>query len=412
MSDGLIGYDIFTPQAIADPYPIYRRLQTDAPRFWDEARGLWIFTRYADVSTLLAHPSLGAEKFDPNGLPTTLQPEFGPLYAMLSRQMLFQDPPRQTRLRSLAAKAFTPRVVEHLRFQIQQWTDAFLDAALINRADGSLDIIRDLAYPLPATVIAEMLGIPPEDRDQFKQWSDDFAGFLGTFSNDCADLRPFLRGIYRLMDYLHGIVDRTRAKPGDNLLSALIEVEEQGDKLTEEELIANCLLLLVAGHETTTNLIGNGLYALLSHADQAAWLRQNPALIPGAIEELLRYESPIQWTTRHAKETITLDGLRIEAGKFLMLGLGAANRDPAQFTAPDCLDLARREGRHLAFGWGVHYCLGAALARLEGQIALGTLLRRFPTLRLAAEGSLRWRPNLIFRAQESLPVVTDRIATG
>ena len=405
MSDDRPDYDLFSPQAIADPYPVYRRLQADAPRLWDESRGLWVFTRYADVTALLAHPGLGAEKFGADGLAPALQPEFGPLYEMLSRQMLFQDPPGQTRLRTLGAKAFTPRVVERLRTQIQVWTDSFLDAAVAARDDGTLDIIRDLAYPLPATVIAEMLGVPPQDRDRFKHWSDDFAGFLGTFTNDLADLRPFLPGIYRLMDYLHEMVDRTRARPGDNLLSALIQVEEQEDRLTEEELIANCLLLLVAGHETTTNLIGNGLYALLSHPDQAAWLRQDPARLPAAVEELLRYESPIQWTTRHAKETITLGDLRLEAGQFLMLGLGAANRDPAQFTAPNRLDLARREGRHLAFGYGVHYCLGAALARLEGQIALGTLLRRFPTFHLT-EMPLRWRPNLIFRALEALPVET------
>lgn len=395
--------DIFAPETIADPYPNYRRLQAETPRFWDDARGHWIFTRYADVTALLAHPALRAEKFSADSLAPELQTEFGPLYTMLSRQMLFRDPPEQTRLRMLAAKAFTPRVVEVLRAQIQHWTDTFLEAI---PADRPLDVIHDLAYPLPATVIAEMLGVPPEDRDRFREWSDDFAGFLGTFSTVPEDLRPFLNGIYRMMDYLHEVVDRTRSQPGDNLLSALIAAEEQGDRLTEEELIANCLLLLVAGHETTTNLIGNGLYALLSHPAQANWLREDAARLPAAIEELLRYESPIQWTTRYAVETILLGNARIEPGQFVMLGLGAANRDPAQFTAPDRLDLARHEGRHLAFGYGVHYCLGAALARLEGQIALGTLLRRYPTLRLTGE-PLHWQPNIIFRALRSLPVRTD-----
>ena len=394
-------YDVFSPEAIADPYPAYRRLQAESPRFWNAERGIWVFTRHADVAALLAHPSLSAQKFDAQGLTPELMVEFGPLYEMLSRQMLFRDPPHQTRLRTLAAKAFTPRVIERLRVQIQSWTEKFLDAALAN---GPLDIIRDLAYPLPATVIAEMLGIPHEDRDRFRHWSDDFADFLGTDGDDWERTRPFLPGIYHLMDYLHGAVERTRTTPGDNLLSALIAAEEQGDRLTEEELIANCLLLLVAGHETTTNLIGNGLYALLSHPDQAALLREDPALLPTAIEEMLRYESPVQWTSRIPKETITLDGLRIEAGQFAMLGLGASNRDPAQFTDPDRLDITRREGRHLAFGWGVHYCLGAALARMEGQIALGTLLRRFPALRLAAGEPLRWRRNFIFRALEALPV--------
>ena len=396
-------YDVFTPEAVAAPYPVYRRLQLEAPRLWDEERGIWVFTRHADVAALLAHPALSAQKFSAQGLAPELRAEFGPLYEMLSRQMLFLDPPHQTRLRTLAAKAFTPRVIEHLRTRIQSWTDDFLNTAL---AKGPLDIIRDLANPLPATVIAEMLGVPPEDRERFKHWSDDFADFLGTDGNDWEATRPFLPGIYQLMDYLHGAVDRTRARLGDNLLSALIAVEEQGDRLTEEELIANCLLLLVAGHETTTNLIGNGLLALLTHPEQAARLRQDPALLPTAIEELLRYESPVQWTSRSANAAVTQDSLQIEAGQFVMLGLGAANRDPAQFTNPDRLAITRREGRHLAFGWGVHYCLGAALARMEGQIALGTLLRRFPNLRLEESEPLRWRPNAIFRGLEGLEVRT------
>ena len=406
MSDAIseaVAYDIFTPEAVADPYPLYRRLQAETPRLWDEARGIWVFTRHADVAALLAHPALSAQKFDAQGLAPELRAEFGPLYEMLSRQMLFLDPPHQTRLRTLAAKAFTPRVIEHLRSQIQHWTDDFLDTAL---AAGPLDIIRDLANPLPATVIAEMLGVPPEDRDRFKHWSDDFADFLGTDGGDWERTRPFLPGIYRLMDYLHGIVDQTRTNPGDNLLSALIAVEEQGDRLTEQEMIANCLLLLVAGHETTTNLIGNGLLALLSHPEQADLLRQDPSLLPIAIEELLRYESPVQWTSRSASAAVTRDGLQIEAGQFVMLGLGAANRDPAQFTNPARLDTARREGRHLAFGWGVHYCLGAALARMEGQIALETLLRCFPNISLEGSEPLRWRANVIFRGLEALRVRT------
>lgn len=403
MTADIFTADIFAPETIADPYPTYRRLHAQKPRWWDDAHGQWVFTRYADVTALLVHPNLRAEKFNADGLAPTLQAEFGPFFAMLSRQMLFRDPPAQTRLRALAAKAFTPRVVEGIRTQIQGWTDTFLDAV---PQDRSLDVIRDLAYPLPATIIAEMLGVPPEDRDRFKAWSDDFAGFLGTFSDAPDDLRPFLGGVYRMMDYLHGIVDKTRSRPGDNLLSALIAAEEQGDRLTEDELIANCLLLLVAGHETTTNLIGNGLFALLSHPAQTEWLRQDFDRLPVAIEELLRYESPIQWTTRYAVETIVLGEARIEAGQFVMLGLGAANRDPAQFTAPDRLDLARREGRHLAFGYGVHYCLGAALARLEGQIVLGTLLRRYPALRLSGE-PLHWQPNIIFRALHSLPVLRE-----
>jgi len=397
-------YDIFAPESVADPYPLYRRLRAEAPRLWDAERGMWVITRHADVSALLAHPAMSAQKFGAGGLPLEMQAEFGPPYQMLSRQMLFQDPPDQTRLRTLAAKAFTPRVIEGLRARMQEWTDEFLDAALAEQ--GRLDIIRDLAYPLPATVIAEMLGVPSADRDRFRHWSDDFANFLGTAGNDWESVRPFLPGIAKLMAYLQGIVDRTRAAPGDNLLSALVKAEEQGNRLTEEELIANCLLLLVAGHETTTNLIGNGLLALLSHPEEAARLRQDPALLPTAIEELLRYESPVQWTSRIPKEAVTLDGLRIEAGQFVMLGLGAANRDPAQFTDPDRLDVARREGRHLAFGWGAHYCLGAALARMEGQIALGTLLRHFPALRLAQEGPVCWRPNFIFRALEGLEVET------
>jgi hypothetical protein len=266
-----------------------------------------------------------------------------------------------------------------------------------------MDVIRDLAYPLPTIVIAEMLGVPAGDRARFKQWSDDFAVFLGSFNPTPEQQQQALASVLELKEYFRALVPELRRRPRGDLLSDLATAEEQGDMLSEEELLANCTLLLFAGHETTTNLIGNGLLALLRHPDQLHRLRAEPRLVGSAVEELLRYESPVQGTRRLAKEAVTVDGRRIERGQFVLLLLGAANRDPEQFPDPDRLDVTRSEVRHLAFGHGPHFCLGAPLARLEGQIALGTLLQRTPGLRLETE-TVAWREQFALRGLKSLPV--------
>jgi len=320
----------------------------------------------------------------------------------LSRQMLFLDPPDHTRLRGLVNKAFTPRRVDVLRPLIQELVDDLLDRAA---AAGGMDLVADFAFPLPAIVIAGMLGVPPEDRDRLKGWSYDFGALIsGTPLSEEQAMQAQL-GVLSMVAYFADIADQRRSAPRDDLLSALLAAEEQGDRLSTEELLVNCLLLFAAGHGTTTHLIGNSVLALLAHPDQLARLREDPALIVGGIDELLRFDGPVQVTGRNATEDLEIDGTRVTAGQHVTMVLGAANRDPLRFSEPDRLDLGRRDIRHVAFGHGIHFCLGAALARLEGQIALGTLVRRFPTLRLdTTPEALPRMQGIVFRGVESLPV--------
>ena len=316
--------------------------------------------------------------------------------------MLNADPPKHTRLRTLVSKAFTPAAVERLAPVVQQIVDEAVDAAL---AHGRMDIMHDLAYPLPVTVIAHMLGVPREDRDQFRKWSNEI---VGTAGNVMANLTPehyrqALKSTRELTDYFRKVVAQRRVQPRDDLLTAMAKAEEQGDRLTEDELYANAVLLLNAGHETTTNLIGNGTWALLKFPDQRVRLREDPSLAPTAVEELLRYDSPVQFTSRILKEDMTVGGKTLKAGQPALLLLGAANRDPAQFPDPDQLDVGRQDNKHVAFGLGPHFCLGAPLARLEGRIVLQTLLRRLPGLRLDGPEPV-YRDNFNLRGLKVLPV--------
>ncbi len=296
-----------------------------------------------------------------------------------------------------------------MRSHIQAIVDQLLDD--VEKA-GRMDVIPDLAYPLPAMVIAEMLGVPPEDRDRFKKWTDDLAAFLGGIRNMGEIIEDAQRSVLEMTDYLQGIIRECRQNPSDDLISALVAAEEQGDVFSEEELYSMFVLLQIGGHETTTNLIGNGLLALLQNPDQLQKLRDNPSLIESAVEELLRYHSPIQTLGRFAMEDLEIGGQRIAKGQYVVNYVGAANRDPAQFPDPDHLDISRQENRHLAFAFGPHFCLGAALARMEGQLAIGTILRRLPQIQLeppfSADSRLEdfpWRDNPVFHGLESLPVV-------
>jgi len=300
------------------------------------------------------------------------------------------------------SKAFTPRVIEQMRDHIQEIVDRLLERA---QRQGGMDVIEDLAYPLPVTVICEMLGVPVDDHASIRGWSADIARSLDVIGlpsdPSIADRGRVARRA--LADYFRALVPVRRARPRPDLLSGLLAAEEQGDKLTEPEVIAMCLLLFIAGHETTVNLIGNGALALLRHPDQLARLRADPALIPNAIEELLRYDSPVQRTARITTTDVEIDGRPIAKGAMVVTALGAANRDPAQFPDPDRLDVTRRDVRHISFGYGIHFCLGAPLARVEGQIALGTLLRRAPGLGLA-EPSPEWRESSVLRGLKRLRV--------
>jgi cytochrome P450 len=390
------------PEYLATPYPLYARLRTADPVHWDEATGGWVFTRHADVMTILRDARFSAARMDidTSWIPEEMLASLEPPIRALVRQMLFLDPPDHTRLRGLVNKAFTPRVVEAMRPRIQQITDELLDAV---SANAGMDIIRDLAYPLPAIVIAELLGVPPEDREQFTIWTGQFGALLDGSNLTLEDVFQALYGVAEFMDYFRGIIRQRRTVPKDDLMQAMMRAEEHGDVLSEEELLGNCVLLLAAGHGTTTHLIGNGTLALLSHPEQLQQLRDAPSLISTAVVELLRFDGPVQLTSRKAKEDVIFEGRHIHAGQDVMLSLGAANRDPAQFPEPDRLDLNRLENRHMSFGHGIHFCLGAPLARVEAEIAFNTLLRRFPGLRLET-GELEWGPSIVFRGLRRLEV--------
>jgi cytochrome P450 len=302
----------------------------------------------------------------------------------------------------LVNKAFTPRVVEELAPFIRTFVDEVLDAAL---ARGRMDVMTDLAFPLPATVIAEMLGVPAQDRDRFKNWSNDSTAVVGNVPANLSPevLRNSMIAMEHLQNYFRGIIAQRRAEPRDDLLSALVKAQEAGDRLSDAELLANSVLLLNAGHETTTNLIGNGILALLRHPDQLQRLRDDPVLVPSAVEELLRYDSPVQFTSRVLKKDMTIGGKVLKPGQLVIVLLGAANRDPEQFADPDRLDVGREDNKHVAFGLGPHFCLGAPLARLEGRLVLDALLRRVPHLRLDGPPP-RYRQNFNLRGLESLLV--------
>jgi cytochrome P450 len=316
--------------------------------------------------------------------------------------MLDRDPPDHTRLRSLVSKAFTPRVVEVQRPHIQQIVDGLLDRVEDRR---SMDLIEDFAYPLPVVVICEMLGVPVEDQERFKGWGLDIARGLDAvlLGPDSPVIKRSTESRGALANYFRELIADRRSKPRADMLTDLIAAEEAGDKLTENELLATCILLLVAGHETTVNLIGNGTLALLRHPDQLQRLRDNPGLVGTAVEELLRFDGPVQRTARIPAEDITIGGKVIPKGDMVMPFIGAADRDPAQFSEPDRLDIGRTDNRHIAFGWGIHFCLGAPLARVEGQIAINTLVRRLPKLALATEAPA-FRQSLTLRGLSALPV--------
>ncbi len=386
------------PEFHADPYPFYRALREEDP-VHHSPLGIWVVTRYDDAIMVLRDPRFGRE-----GMAQMMESRLGatPGRPGYTNSMLFRDPPDHTRLRSLVNRAFTPRVVEGMRGHIQHIVDDLIDQT---QGAHSMDVIADLAYPLPVTVISEMLGVPAVDRDAFKQWSSDIARSL-----DAAILPAGSDVIARgqvaraaLGDYFRTLIATRWKNPRADLLSNLIAAEEQGDKLSEEELLATCVLLLIAGHETTVNLIGNGLFALLRHPAEFRALRDHPTLIATAVEELLRYDGPVQRTGRMTMTDVEISGTPIPKGSIVAAIIGAANRDPAQFSDPERLDVARRENRHIAFGFGIHFCLGAPLARVEGQIAIGTLLRRLPALELAS-AQPEWRESSVLRGLKALQV--------
>ena len=378
----------------ADPYAVYDLLRAAAPAFFWEPWGIWFLTRYEDCNALLRDPRLVHGEM--NGSPPAEQRA---LFDLQRNWLLFKNPPDHTRLRRLVHAAFTPRMVERMRGQIAATTDRLLDR--IAEA-GRADLIADLAFPLPVTVIAGLLGVPATDQAQFHVWSRALAHSLD-LTEDPAVYSRASSAAAELTAYLREIAAERRRAPQDDLLSALLAVEDQGGTLSEAELYATVTLLLVAGHETTVNLIGNGVLALLRHPDQLRELRAEPGLIKTAVEELLRFDSPVQATTRIAREDLVVCGQTVRAGQEVSLMLGAANHDPARFSDPHRLDLRRDPNPHLAFGSGIHYCLGAPLARLEGQIAIGRLVERMPRLALATDQPV-YAGNFVLRGLTELPI--------
>jgi pimeloyl-[acyl-carrier protein] synthase len=392
-------YRLLDPEVLADPYPLYHRLRREDPVHWDPFLHAWIVTRYADVVTVL-HRFSAQRTPTPEQLAAMGLEQLTPIAAVMVRQMLFLDAPAHTRIRGLASQAFTPRRVEQLRAHIQEITDALLDP-LVER--GRLDVIADFAEPLPAIVTAEMLGVPTTDARLLKAWSADFAEMLGNFQHNPDHVAAVIRSTESMIEYFRDAIATQRRQPREGLIQALLAAEVDGDRFTEDEVIANVIVTMVGGQETTTNLIGNGVLSLLRHPGELARLRRDPALVGSAVEELLRYESPSQHTARLAPDDVMLAGRAIRRRQAVIAVMAAGNRDPERFADPDRLDLARPDNRHLAFGWAAHFCFGAPLARIEGQIAFATLLRRLPDLRLEP-GPLVWRRNLGLRGLTALPV--------
>ncbi len=391
---------------LANPYALYNQIRAISPVFWDEGLGgAWAVTNHADVMTGMRDSRFTAqrEEITTDWIPEEMKAVLEQPIHALARQMLFLDPPDHTRMRSLVSRAFTPRMIDKLRPRIQQIVDELLDPI---EAKGHMEVISEFSYPLPAIVIAEMLGVPAKDRDRFAVWTDNFGQLLDNRGMSFEQLVEALTGVNEFMEYFRVIINQQRKEPQDNLMQAMINAEEQGDALSENELLSNCVLILAAGHGTTTHLIGNGLLALLRNPEQMELLRADPSLLPGAVAELLRYDSPVQMTSRTAKEDLHIQGVEVKAGQRVVFSLGAANHDPAQFTQPDTLDLRRSENRLMSFGQGIHFCLGAQLARVEAEIAFGSFLKRFAKPRLDSE-TVEWFPSQAFRGLVSLPVAFD-----
>lgn len=390
---------LLEPEVLANPYPLYRKLRSEDPVHWDRFLHTWVVTRYPDVLNVL-HSFSADRTPSPEQLTAMGLSGMNAIAKVMVKQMLFMDAPAHTRLRGLASVAFTPQKVRVLKGHIQQIADDLLDRV---QARGQMDMIEDFAAPLPAIVTAEMLGVPTEDHSDLKRWSADFAEMLGNFQHNPDRIPRVLESTNNLTDYFRDAIAKMRDHPREGLIHSFMTAELEGDRLSEEEIIANCVVTMVGGQETTTNLIGNGLLTLMRNPEQLARLRDDPALVPSAVEELLRYESPSQHTGRIAREDVEMGGKQIRKGQAVMAIMAAANRDPERFPQPDELILDRADNKHLAFGWSSHFCFGAPLARMEGQIAFETILRRLPNLEVVP-GPLTWRTNSGLRGLTALPV--------
>ncbi|MFZ0769888.1 MAG: cytochrome P450 [Candidatus Sulfotelmatobacter sp.] len=395
-------YHLLDPAVLANPYPLFHRLRREDPVHWDPFLHAWVVTRYADVLEVL-HTFSADRTPTPEQLASMGLAQLAPLAQLMVKQMLFMDASGHTRLRGLASQAFTPARVETLRSHIQEIVERLLDAA---QDRGSMDVIADLAEPLPAIVTAELLGLPVEDRHRLKAWSANFAEMLGNFQHNPDHARRMLQTVDEMTTYFREAVEEIKRHPREGLIHSLLTAEIDGDRLTEEEVVANAIITMVGGQETTTNLIGNGVLTLLRHPDQMKKLRDDLSLTASAVEEMLRYESPSQHTARLAPGDRQLGGKQIRKRQAVIAVMAAANRDPERFPEPDRFDVARTDNRHVAFGYAAHFCFGAPLARMEGQVAFAALLRRFENIQLEPQ-DLVWRTNLGLRGLNSLKVSFD-----
>lgn len=375
---------LVSPDFMADPYPLLRRLREECPVYWSDAIGGWLLTRYDDVVTSFKNTSVFSNE---NRLTKTVEylpPEKQREYKSVvdhyaTKGLIHSDPPAHTRLRALVTQEFTPKIVEQMRPRIQEVVDGLLDAVVHN---GEMEVVHDFAMPLPVSVIAEILGVPPSDRHLMREWTDDILSFQGVNKPSETDLSRAQKGLQEIRPYIQSMIEERRRHPRQDLMSKLVAVESAGDRLSEPELISTCVTLIIAGHETTLSLISNAIYLLLAHPDQFALLKQNPTLLESAIEEIMRYESPVSRQARLMKSDLEMGGKKIKQGEIVFQMLNAANRDPAYFPDPDRFDIQRAGNRHLAFGLGAHFCVGAVLARAEACIAIGTAIKRLPNLRL------------------------------
>ena len=392
------------PEVRANPYPFYSQLRAYDPIHWDEELGFWVLTGYEDIVSFYHDGRFSRAQGLWSGyerLPKTERIIAEPVYQSFSKTMFYSDPPYHTHLRGLVNSAFTPTAVEQIRPYAQQTVDSLLDTVQMNQ---KWDVIHDFAYPLPILVITQMLGLPAKERVHFKAWSDDLFAILGSVPHEPKLMERAARSLTELTNYIIELSETRRNHPEEDLLTGLVEAVEGGKQLTRAELVANIIILLSAGHETTSNLIGNGLLALLRNPDQMQKLRENPSLVASAVEEMMRYDNPVQIAYRSAAEDVEIGSKCIRKGHLVNSILAAGNRDPEHYSEPDRFDITRDEGRHLGLGLGIHFCLGAPLLRLEAQIAFTSILNRFPELHLATE-NLEWQEHPIFRGVKSLPVV-------
>ena len=397
---------VFTDEILQDPYPTYARLHEEGPLHYLDVGSkwaVWSIVSHAECSSIAKDPRLSAKRAQQllALLPISRQAEFSELARMLSLWMIFMDPPEHTRLRKLLNKGFSPAAIEGLRPQVEAVVDRML--APLKRG-SEVELMREFANAMPVRIISELLGVPQEMNDTFISWSRAIAVFRGSPDRTVEQARAAQDALIALTDFFRKTVAERRRNKGNDLISLLIDIEEEGEVLTEEELYAQCIALLFAGHETTRNLIGNGMYTLLQHPQETAELRENPEIIRSAVEEILRFESPVQFTARVLKEDIEVCGQRIPKKWSILCMLGAANRDPKQFKDPNRLNLKRLNNQHLAFSAGPHFCIGSQLARLEGQIAILNLLQRFPQMKLTGPRP-EWASTFGFRGLKSLPVI-------